>query len=430
MEAKWGELEACLLHRCIVDSGSCASTIAELGGYEWAEPEHGWLWKQVVETYEATGESPSMTALRAAVLALPPDLHDPLNDALDGIATAVPEARPRVVARMLAKRQTKRRVLTTIDRATKRFEKGQDEAALALLDRTFAGGVVSSSRPSARPLVPKNLLHIPGAERIPTGLYALDEVIDGIGRGELGIVFGVTGHGKSSLGVSLDFAAIRQGFRVLHVDSENGERVTTSRVISRFTRIPHALIESGSYSGAHKQLLTTWLKRNHKRLAEQLQVLYIGVEQATVADVEAAWTELEARGFIPDLVVFDSPDHLKMGEGGTFDPKYGWAYLTTVYRRLAGLAQRHDAGLWVMTQADKSAEGKMAGTRHLRGAQSKGEIASIVLSVNMPEDPNLDRETHRDIWISKGRTRRARFRVQAVCDFSRMLIKAPPVSDT
>jgi hypothetical protein len=152
--------------------------------------------------------------------------------------------------------------------------------------------------------------------------------------------------------------------------------------------------------------------------------LYLGVQQSTLADFDAAMQRTIAGGFNPDIVLFDSPDHLRLGGKTGMDMAQRWAHFADLYNNLAGRAKQYDIALWVTNQADEAAANGIAMTKHARDSQQKVKDASVVMSINrLPEAP--DDQTQRAAFISKFRNKPAMFRVDLEVDLARMLIKAP-----
>jgi hypothetical protein len=427
MEADWGKLEAGLLRRCLDDIAVVSDCNATFGDYLWSESGYEWIWKFISSTYENTGEVPTPELLITAVLQVPgADGGDPpegLLLAVERVISAQPERRHRAVRRVLLGRDAKRRAMSTIDRAVDRFSKGRDAEGLAELERA-AVATSTDRRPTIKPLIPRTRNRLRKIERCPTGLHKLDVLLGGLGRGELGIAMGVAGVGKSTFGVNLGHAGIRAGWRVLHIDTEMGDLLTRARYISRFTGIPHDHIEEDKLSTAQRERLDGWLERNHERLASQLRVLYLGMYESSLADVDAAFTRTVLDGFSPDLLVFDSPDHLLLGGKGGVDMSARWAYFVELYGRLAGRALQYNIALWVLNQANETAAKGIATTKDIRDSQQKVKDASFVLSIN--RDPEaLEDDTRRIVYVGKGRSKKSQFRVSLECDSARMLLRAP-----
>jgi hypothetical protein len=239
---------------------------------------------------------------------------------------------------------------------------------------------------------------------------------------------GATGVGKSALSMTILHSCVKYGFKALLFDTENGEHVTRSRYISRFSGIPYELIERDEMSKGLRTHLDVWTDRNADRLAERLRVVYLGYMSATLADVEAALVAEIAGGYQPDVVVFDSPDHLVLSGKN----QQRWEAFTDLYNNLAGIWQRNNVGGWSVTQASgENIETKIATTAHTSDAKGKVRVASIVATIN----PDIDMKTKkvkegsndRILYLAKARNSAARILFPLKCDFPRMRITAPPM---
>ena len=224
--------------------------------------------------------------------------------------------------------------------------------------------------------------------------------------------------------VNLGRGGLRYGWKVLHIDTENGETVTRARYISRFTGLPADKIEEHRLNRDDRARLENWLARNYDRLAACLRLAYLGTRESTLADVDAAIVRATNDGFTPDLVLFDSPDHLLLGANGQYDVNQRWALFSDLYKDLSARAKRYNVGMWVTNQAGNAAEGKIATTKHSRDTQDKDNIASFVISIN--RIPGAEQEDpRRCIYVSKARNKSAMFRIDLETDAERMRLAAP-----
>lgn len=425
-ELDWGVKEAGILRRCMDDPAVMSDCLATFGDYTWTDSGIEWVWRFVSSMFETAGEAPDLDLLATAALGLPGNGDgppEPVLRAVDLIASTPAERRHRAVRRMLLGRDAKRRAMATIDKAVDQFSRGRDAEAIGVLS-SAALLTSTQKRPTVQTLIPRSRSRIVKMRRCPTGLHKLDKLLGGIAKGETGLAMGVTGVGKSTVGVNFGHSAIRHGWNVLHVDTENGVTLTQARYISRFTGVPHDLIEEDRLSVSQQERVDGWLDRNYERLAKHLRVLYLGVQESTIADFDAAIMKTIADGYTPDMIIFDSPDHLKLGNQNGFDMAQRWAYFADLYQNLTGRAKRYNVGLWLTNQADEAAANTLATTKHGRDSQQKVKDASIVLSINRNPD-NPEDQARRTIYVSKGRSKAAMYRIDINVDLAVMKLEAP-----
>src|SRR5690606_3536406 len=73
---------------------------------------------------------------------------------------------------------------------------------------------------------------------IPTGFKRLDDIITGIQLGELGLVLGTTGRGKSIMLTNLAYIGVKYGFNVAYFGFEMPARQIAMRQDARWLKMP------------------------------------------------------------------------------------------------------------------------------------------------------------------------------------------------
>lgn len=429
----WSRIELAVLHRLLTDPGALAYAMPVLSGIKWGTPGAQWIWDKIESSFDDTGEAPSIDVLRAGTPDAPTKdgLREDLKTCLPLLVSVQPTPAIRADARQLRQRAIKLGAMVAIQQAVDRFDRGRDDQAIAALRRGLEHGEAVPA-PAAKPLIPRVLKVPKNAGRIPTGLWRLDYHIDGLAVPEVGLIIGVSGAGKSSVCITFAHAGIGEQRRVLYIDTENGEQVVLNRFITRFTGIPFRTLENRTLAPDQQARLDTWMERNYERLAERLHVLYIGYLEKTVAELSSSIDRTIRGGFRPDMIVFDSPDHL-IKPGGDVR----WEQHAELSQHMKALAQRFGLRLWATSQAGAQWEGRVAPPKAVADAYQKARDASIVLSINaIPrEGALLDRfgiplspdDIELLMYVGKDRNRQARMLIELECDLSRMYLKAPPI---
>lgn len=422
----WAALERGLIHQALDSVAALSHIHALFSGYKFSDASVDWIWGQIRYIYGETNETPSETQLRAVIDLLPEETQEPLIKALDEIYATEPEPKPKSTARLLLQRHKGLVAMDAAERAVTLIGRGDHAGGIATLAKAATSTAI---RPGyvVKPLIPKKRRVWISQPRIPTGLYTLDQIIDGIQKGELGLIFGDTGVGKSVLGIEFGHTAILYGKKVLHVDTENGERLIQSRYMSRFTGIAQRLIENDTMGPDTRARLDDWIARNHERLAQYLRVVYLDFSVSTLDDFTAAVRSHIETGWKPDEIIFDSPDHLDIKDG---DQR--WERFADLYNKLKGLLgpSAFDCSMWALTQAADS-EGKLATNSKVADSKQKPRNAAIALSVNPAIDPRTRRviadSQDRCVFLSKNRNGPAKYIIPLQTDIARMRVKAPPL---
>jgi KaiC/GvpD/RAD55 family RecA-like ATPase len=303
--------------------------------------------------------------------------------------------------------------------ASDALSRGEDDEAFAAMEK---GTAVPGAGPQpVRLAVP--LSRMRPAEKFPTGLCALDRVIGGLGRKELGLVMATTGMGKSTLAVNLAHGALKNNYKVLHFDTENGEEIVRARYYSRFTGIPFESIYKQTLTTPDRDRLDAWIERNDERLWKTIRLVFLGNNESRLGDVEGVIRTVKAGGFLPAVVLLDSPDHLLMGQH-----RDRWAGFIELYNQLDRTTKRHDIGLWATSQAALEFENRIATNNAATDSKHKPKVASVVITINPAFDtdgkpkPNGDR----NIFVPKNRTGEARQMVPVQTDLKRAMFRADP----
>lgn len=423
----WVKAERAIIHKCILDKISMGHAAAALGGYQFVEKATEWIWNHIREVHQDTGEPPTFDQIWPVIDRLEAAKSVEMGEELLLIRKTTPEPRPKAALGLLQERSRTLATMEAMERATESFTKGDSKAGIAAIEKVVKSKAV---RPGlvARPLFPKKFRIIKSKPRIPTGLYSLDQIIGGTQRGESNLILGATGVGKSALCTELAHAAMKTGHRVLYLDTENGEHIIMSRFYARMARIEYELVEQNRLSADKQMLLQKWLDRNHDRLSKLMRYVHVGFVNATIGQVEATIQETMDGGFRPDLIIFDSPDHLIMN--GTKDAAR-WENFADMANQIKAVAERADASMWSTSQVSgENIEQKIATTAHAADSKQKAKNAAIAISVNRRIDPKTKQPMgeERDLYIAKNRNGPGQRKIALECQLNFMTMKAPPMT--
>lgn len=182
-------------------------------------------------------------------------------------------------------------------------------------------------------------------EVIPTGMATLDASMGGgTARKELTTVMGFTNIGKSLFMVHLSCNALRRGYRVLHLFTEQTKEKVLMRYVSNICNVPKRA------ALAHPELYT---KKFWKALGLDDK------ERLIIAD-SSGWTVDRIKDFLysaysdapPDILVVDYPDCMLAKR------QYNEHHYTvaTIYSDLVELARRMNLDVRVVSQSRRESE--------------------------------------------------------------------------
>jgi len=395
-----------------------AEVAKKLNGYEFSEQILGWIWEKAKASH-AKGELIGLAQLQGLALTEREEVQDAIIEGLIEVYRSSPSQAPLTDIETLNNYHRHDSLVQGMDRAAKALARGDVDGAGALLGR------LSSDTAPASDLEVKSVLDFDDWNEadtirgIETGLRTYDDITMGGPRpGDIGLIFGVTGMGKSILATNFGYAGFKHKRRTLHIDSENGLQETRVRYVARATRNPsRALTRRGlNYSEDFRR----WAERNTKRIHDYLRILHIGVDQASMPEVEAKIAELCADGWEPEQIIFDSPDHVVWK--GSMDN--AGMVAKSQYAAVKSIGQRYNAVIWAVTQAKQEAEGKIATNKHAAWGYDKSRLADSVLTINPGLDENgrpmseKEMGDSRCLFVSKARKTSGRFIIPLSTDFA------------
>lgn len=253
--------------------------------------------------------------------------------------------------------------------------------------------------------------------RVPTMFTALDNALrGGLGGGQIGVVLGVTGRGKSMLLVNMATEAAKQGKRVIYISNELQPYEVGVRVLARLTNMPIADVEAltPDYQSAAKQLA--------QFSGGSVHLWYIN-PGSPVSMVRSIVSRMQAEvGGLPDVIFVDYADELvptKVMYNMT-DSTY-MAY-GDVYSELIALAADFRCPVWTASQVKRDAYADEVVTMaSVSDSVKKIQKAHVVMSICQNQQ---EREQGRmRLWVEKVRNGPDQFAVPLTVDLSRCLMR-------
>ena len=189
----------------------------------------------------------------------------------------------------------------------------------------------------------------------------------GIGNGDLGLIVGNPGGGKSWALVSLGAHAVKLGYTVFHYTLELGDAYVGKRYDACFTEIPVGDLQH------HK----TDIKNAIEDIRGNLIIKEFPAGKAGVNTIDAHIEKCIGQGIEPDMIILDYADLL----GGGFSREKR-ERLDDIYTNLRGLASSRKLPIWTVSQVNRTAsrENIIQGDRI---AESYGKIMIVDFAMSL-----------------------------------------------
>ncbi len=380
--------------RCLRDVGYLKRATRVLDAHHLATKYHSWIWEEIRRTWDTYREltSPKVLKNRIKVSFPKRDDREPYTDlarklyrmkkpgdsssALDSLAEFV---------RMVQMHQG-------LEKAASALEKADIDASYEAMRDVMRHEVKTAlythetwienfeQRQADRKHRKENPELYP---TIPTGFKTIDRIMaGGIQKGESGIIMATTGRGKSIMTNNLAYAAGRAGFKVAMIAFEMPARQVATRQDARWLGLPYSKFKSYDFSPSELRRIERRLKKIRARWEGRLHIFSAPIRAGDIGLVRTmlddAWIESKFR---PDLLILDSPDHLRP-EGRSESYRLDQA---NVYWAVKGFAEEEGLAIWNTTQAGRDYADTLATAEATSESYDKARIADIILSLNEPK---------------------------------------------
>lgn len=292
---------------------------------------------------------------------------------------------------------------------------------------------------------------------IPLGFPRIDKTLSGGGRkGELALIMGTTGRGKSIFLTNSAQACVARGYNAIYFGFEMPARQIAARQDSRWTGLQYQKFKGFDFKPSELRTIRARLRKARKRFRNRLHIVSMPVRSATITDVRNAIEDIrQDHGFQADAIFLDSADHLRALEtyGGNFRLQQA-----EVYWAAKELAEEDGYFVMSSTHAGREWATKVATAEASSEAYDKSRIADMVMSLNDPaemkrkgrktvladddDDEDFDdggeelgepvvKEGAKlmELYLGKYRDGDSRFMVNVECDFACMTMKETREAD-
>jgi len=231
------------------------------------------------------------------------------------------------------------------------------------------------------------------ARKIPTGVPDLDALTyGGIKNGQMGMIVGGTGRGKSIFMQWLARTALLLNKKVVYFTFELGKLDIADRFDSMFSKVkPQELND-------YQEDVIREIGRLKDTYGKSLILQHYPADSATVHTLKDFCKRLAHTGIVPDLIIVDYLDLMKPHR--TYGDVH--AEINAITIGLTGLAAELDTAIWTATQLNRA--GMVSETPDeagMAGYVGKQYHADMVLWMAQTREERED-ELMR-IWVSKNR---------------------------
>ena len=213
---------------------------------------------------------------------------------------------------------------------------------------------------------------------VPTPWEPINQLIQGgLGNGDLGLIFGNPGGGKSWTLVALGGFAVKMGYNVIHYTLELSESYTGRRYDAFFTNVPVDNLEK------HK----TKVEEIIPELPGELIIKEYPMGKTTMSTIETHIKKVTDLGIKPDLILIDYIDLLSTKKK-TVDRK---GEIDDIYTSTKGLARQLNIPIWSVSQVNRAgAKDNVIEGDKAAGSYDKMMITDLSISLSRKKEDKVN----------------------------------------
>ena len=213
---------------------------------------------------------------------------------------------------------------------------------------------------------------------VPSPWSPINELIQGgLGNGDLGLIFGNPGGGKSWTLVALGGHAVKLGYNVIHYTLELSESYTGRRYDAFFTNVPVDKLET------NKEKVTDTIPD----IPGELIIKEYPMGKTTISTIESHINKVKTLGIEPDLIIIDYIDLLSTKKK-TADRK---GEIDDIYTSTKGLARELNLPIWSVSQVNRAgAKDNVIEGDKAAGSYDKMMITDLSISLSRKKEDKVN----------------------------------------
>lgn len=363
-----------------------------LKSHDFCTKQHGWIWEQIANTWKNHGEIPSRKIFisRAKADFKEEKTQQEIVEILNEISKKKGRL-PGASLEELKKFSLSVNLQKTIENAVDSLAENVPKKAYSQIEsfiRNQTGLDTNYTKIDwiedfpKRQAERKRRRDNPEEDRvIPTGFAKLDQVIEGLKPGELGLCLATTNKGKSIWVNNAGFKAAAKGFPTVIFTLEMSADRVAQRTDTRWLQLDYTKFRKFNFSLNEERYMVRKYKGDKSRFSNMLKIVSFPANSCTIGDLIGCLNDLkEESGFVPSLIVLDSADHI-VGDNKKLEYRL---QQKQVYLSVKDLAEREGYSIWSSTHAGKEWADKVATSESAADSYDKSRIADIVISLNTP----------------------------------------------
>lgn len=213
---------------------------------------------------------------------------------------------------------------------------------------------------------------------IPTNWSHINDLLmGGLGAGDLGMILGSPGGGKSWFLINLGAAAVKAGFNVCHYTLELSQDYVGKRYDSIFTGIEFQQIH----------LNRDKIEKMIGELKGKLIIKEYPMGKTTPSTIETHIQKCETLGHKPDLIIIDYVDLLRSNLKNSERKDQ----IDDVYTSIKGLARQIKTPIWTVSQVNRmGSKDDIIEADKIAGSYDKVMIADFAMSLSRKRTDKLN----------------------------------------
>lgn len=336
---------------------------------DFDNPAHRWIVQTILKYYEKYHTNPTAEYISIEMKKLDNEvLKVSVADQLKESYKAIYDDRPAVeteFSNFCINQQLKKALLESVDllgqgrfddirfKIDKALKAGQDKN----IGLEYEKDVETRYRDQNRNPIPTMWDHIN------------EHLMGGLGSGDLGIIFGNPGGGKSWMLVNLGVRAAMEGYTVNHYTLELSEDYTGLRYDSKMTGIDFRTIHN------HR----SEVEKAIANLPGKVVIKEYPMGRASVSTIESHIQKCTDLGQKPDLVIIDYVDLLKSNRKSNERKDE----IDDIYTSIKGMARELNLPIWTVSQVNRAgAKDDVIEGDKAAGSYNKMMIADFAMSIS------------------------------------------------